>query len=84
MAGQLTIKQPTLLLDVSPAPKGTPVPDDGSLPDRGTVEHTLVDTALKPFLDEVAEQRSKEVDTIARHMEISLGELIHRQNLIKR
>ena len=63
------------------APKGTSVPDDGSLPDRATVEHTLVDTALKPFLDEVAAQRAKEVDTISRHMEISLGELINRQNL---
>jgi superfamily II DNA or RNA helicase len=81
MDGQLTIKQPTLLLDISPAPKGTSVPDDASLPDRATVEHKLVDTALKPFLDEVAAQRAKEVDTISHHMEISLGELINRQNL---
>jgi Protein NO VEIN, C-terminal len=68
-------------LDISPAPKGTSVPDDGNLPDRGAVEHKLVDIALKPFLDEVAAQRAKEVDTISRHMEISLGELINRQNL---
>jgi hypothetical protein len=81
MDGKLTIKQPTLLLDISPAPKGTPVPDDGSLPERAAVEHALVDAALKPFLDEVAAQRAKEVDTISRHMEISLGELINRQNL---
>ena len=79
--GQLTIKQPTLLLDISPAPKGTSVPYDGHLPDRAAVEHYLVETALKPFLREVAAQRDKEVDTISRHMEISLGELIHRQNL---
>jgi hypothetical protein len=81
MDGELTIKQPTLLLDISPAPKGTAVPDDSGLPDRAAVEHRLVDTALKPFLDEVAAQRAKEVDTISRHMEISLGELINRQNL---
>jgi hypothetical protein len=36
---------------------------------------------LKSFLGETAAQRDKEVDTISRHMEISLGELIHRQNL---
>ncbi len=81
MDGQLTMKQPTLLLDISPAPKGTPVPDDSTLADRATVERTLIETALQPFLDEVAAQRAKEVDTISRHMEISLGELINRQNL---
>jgi superfamily II DNA or RNA helicase len=79
--GSLTIKQPTIVLDVSPAPKGTPVPDDNNLPDRASVERALIENALKPFLDEVAAQRAKEVDTISRHMEISLGELIHRQNL---
>jgi hypothetical protein len=81
MDGQLTMKQPTLLLDISPAPKSTPVPDDSSLADRATVERTLIEAALQPFLDEVASQRAKEVDTISRHMEISLGELINRQNL---
>lgn len=79
--GQLAVRQPTLLLDISPAPKGTPVPDDTTLPDRAAVEHALVDMALKPFLEDVTVEREKEVDTILRHMEISLGELIHRQNL---
>jgi hypothetical protein len=51
------------------------------LPDCGAVEHALVESALKPFLAEVTAQREREVDTISRHMEISLGELIHRQNL---
>ena len=79
--GQFAMRQPTLLLDISPAPKGTPVPNDDLLPDRAAVEHALVDSALKPFLAEIAAQRDKEVSTISRHMEISLGELIHRQNL---
>jgi hypothetical protein len=79
--GQLVMRQPTLLLDVSPAPKGTPAPDDSHLPDRGAVEHALVESALRPFLNEVTAQREKEVNTISRHMEISLGELINRQNL---
>jgi hypothetical protein len=80
-SGDLAIRQPTLLLDVSPAPKGTLVPDGSRLPDRAGVERALVDLALKSFLAETAAQRDKEVDTISRHMEISLGELIHRQNL---
>jgi superfamily II DNA or RNA helicase len=79
--GQMTIKQPTLLLDISPAPKGTKVPDGDDLPDRSASERTLIETALKPFLSEISAQRAKEVDTISRHMEISLGELINRQNL---
>ena len=81
MNGDLFVKQPTLLLDLSLAPKGTPVPDDNRLPDRASVEQQLVDSSLRPFLEEVAADRAKQVDTISRHMEISLGELIHRQNL---
>jgi hypothetical protein len=37
--------------------------------------------ALEPFLAEVAAQREKEIQTVAHHLEISLNELIHRQNL---
>jgi superfamily II DNA or RNA helicase len=80
-SGEFAIRQPTLLLDISSAPKGIAVPEDGHLPDRTAVEGALVDLALNPFLTEVAAQREKEVATISRHMEISLGELIHRQNL---
>jgi hypothetical protein len=40
-----------------------------------------VTEALQPFLAEVASGRQKEIDTISRHLEISLNELIHRQNL---
>lgn len=80
-AGDMLVRQPTLFLDISPAPMDTPVPTDNHLPDRGAVEQSLVESALQPFLTEVASQRDKEVDTVSRHMEISLGELIHRQNL---
>jgi hypothetical protein len=79
--GEMLVRQESLFLEISPAPKGTSVPSDGHLPDRAAVEHYLVQSALQPFLTEVAAQRNKEVDTISRHMEISLGELIHRQNL---
>ena len=46
-AGDMLVRQPTLLLDISSAPKGTPVPSDGHLPDRGAVEHALVESALQ-------------------------------------
>ena len=49
--------------------------------DQTSLEHFLVQEALEPFLAEIAAQRGKEIQTVAHHMEISLNELIHRQNL---
>jgi hypothetical protein len=80
-AGALTIRQPTYLAELALAPAGTPVPEDGPMPDRARVEQALVENALNPFLVEIADQRTREVETIAQHLEISLGELIHRANL---
>jgi len=78
--GTLTVRQPTLLLDLVTAPQGTQVPD-GAGKDQTSLEHFLVQEALEPFLAEVATQRAKEIQTVAHHLEISLNELIHRQNL---
>jgi superfamily II DNA or RNA helicase len=81
MDGTMAVRQPTLFLDVVPAPTGTQPPEGAGLPGREQAEHTLIVQALQPFLDEVSAQRAQEIDTITRHMEISLNELIHRQNL---
>jgi superfamily II DNA or RNA helicase len=81
VGGALSLRQPTLLLDLNPAPKGTAVPTGDGLPDRPAVERELVESGLRPFLLEVIAERARELDTVARHVEISLNELIHRQNL---
>jgi superfamily II DNA or RNA helicase len=81
MTGTLTIRQPTIFLEFSLAPPGTAVPEAAGLPGRDRVEQALVEQALQPFLQEVSAQRTREIETIARHLEISLNELIHRQNL---
>jgi superfamily II DNA or RNA helicase len=78
--GTLTVRQPTLLLDLVPAPKGTAVPIETGA-DRISIEHFLVQQALVPFLTEVTAQREKEIQTVTRHLELSLNELILRQNL---
>ena len=78
---QLTIKQPTVLQDLSIAPKGTAVPADDNLPDRAGAEHFLIQHALVPLLAEVTAERGRETTTISNHLEISLRELLHRQNL---
>jgi SNF2 family DNA or RNA helicase len=79
--GNLLMRQPTIFLDLTTAPIGTQVPDDSHLPSRESVELALVEKALKPLLNEVRMEREKEIKTITQHMEISLNELIHRQNL---
>jgi hypothetical protein len=81
MDGTMTVRQPSIFLDLSLAPHGTEVPEDSKLPGKDLVEHNLIDQALNPFLTEMCAQREKEIDIISRHMEISLNELINRQNL---
>lgn len=81
MDGSLAVRQPTLFLDVVPAPSGTEPGIDDGLPGGDIVEQSLIEKALEPFLEEIQQTRLKEIDTISTHMEISLNELIHRQNL---
>ena len=80
-AAGLMVRQPTYLAELALAPVGTAVPGDSHMLDRARVEQALVEKALNPFLAEVAAQRTREVETIAQHLEISLGELIHRANM---
>jgi superfamily II DNA or RNA helicase len=80
-SGTMTIRQPTIFLDLALASKETHIPDGDGLPDRNAAERFLVTTALNPFLAEVAAQRGRETATIEKHLKISLNELIHRQNL---
>lgn len=80
-SGTLTIRQPTYLAELAFAPVGTSAPSDSHIPHRTHIEQVLVEKALNPFLGEIATQRAHEVEIIARHLEISLGELIHRANM---
>ena len=80
-AFSLSIRQPTIFLDLALAPQGTTIPAGDGLPDHAAAERFLIANALNPFLAEVAAQRARETATIERHLKISLNELIHRQNL---
>jgi len=77
--GTMSVRQPTLMHDLIPAPAGTAVPDGAPLPDRSAVERYLLEQALSDFLAEVAAERAREIETIRRHVEISLNELINRR-----
>jgi hypothetical protein len=78
MNGMMTIRQPTIFLGLNTANIVIQVPDDTGLPDRDMLEHTLIEQALTPFLGEIVGQRHKEIETITRHMEISLNAIIDR------
>lgn len=76
--GTLKVRQPTIFLDFTPAPEGTKAPEDSGLPGKDEVECALVEQALEPFLIEVRGEREKEIETISRHLEISLRGIIDR------
>jgi hypothetical protein len=78
--GSMDLKQPTYLLDLMAAPPGAAVPDNVVL-DDAIAERFVVAEALQPFLAEIVKERTREIETITRHMEISLNELINRQQL---
>jgi len=79
--GELSVRQPTIFLDLTVAPKGAAAPSADGLPTRPQREQALTEECLLGFLAEVAAERKRETETIRRHIEISLNELIHRQNL---
>ncbi len=78
MDGTMTVKQPTIFLDLALAPVGVQIPEADHLPDRPQVEQKLVEQELNGFLLEVQTQRQKEIATIARHLEISLNTIIDK------
>jgi len=80
--GQMLLKEPTIFLDLIPAPRGTAVPGSEGLPSPADRERTLLEQGLRQFLDKEASNRRGQLQTIRRHVEISLNELIHRQNLL--
>lgn len=75
--GTITVRQPTVFLDLLPA-KGDAPPEVPGLPDRDALEHALVELELGRFLEEVSQERSREIAVVRRHVEISLDALIDR------
>nr|MDO8099656.1 DUF3883 domain-containing protein [Candidatus Njordarchaeota archaeon] len=79
--GRSEVRQPTIFLDLIAAPKGTEPPTTYALPQKNEVESSLYKNALIPFLDEVREERTKEIGVIKRHVTLSLNELINAKQL---
>lgn len=81
MDGSIAVRQPTLFLDLVPTDVKTAVPDGSALPGKDQIEQTLIEQVLNPLLAEVSKDRLKEIGMIAHHLEISLNEIITRENL---
>ncbi len=79
--GAVTMRQPTLFLDLIPAPTGAAAPDRAEMPDIGGLETALYQERLNDFLAEVKAEREHEIERVRQHIEISLEALIDRQNL---
>lgn len=80
--GQLSIRQPTVFLDLIPSPKGTQPPENPpcSAPSMDQLKQKLWEDALQKFQAEVSEARQKEIATIERHVNLSLTTIIDREN----
>jgi hypothetical protein len=79
--GTMSLRQPTLFLDISPTAAVAAPPNASALPALGEVESFLLERALSPFLSEVGTERARENEIVREHVEISLRELIDRQQL---
>ena len=77
--GGMTLRQPTLFLDLVPAPGQTP--PQSELAGVSDTEAFLLVDGLEPFLTEVAADRQAEVGRIAVHVELALKALIDRAQL---
>ena len=80
--GTLAIRQPTIFLDLTAPDSHVPAPSCEGWADRSVLEDYFIQHALAPMLAESTKEREREVSIISRHIEISLGEIMNRENLI--
>ena len=80
--GRASVRQPTIFLDLIPAPKGTLPPENPPMPfpSRDQLMQTLWEEALQKFQAEISTARQKEIATIEQHVRISLNTIIDREN----
>lgn len=73
--GVPTLREPGILGDFSPASSPEELPPVASIPEATSWLHKQV---LQPFIEETRQERLAEVERIAKHVELSLTELLQR------
>ncbi|NLI69741.1 MAG: DUF3883 domain-containing protein [Firmicutes bacterium] len=71
--GECHLREQNVLVNFTPAKSPGNLPDVAHAPEPLTWLH---EKALQPFLDETRAERVAEVERVARHVELSLGELL--------
>lgn len=80
-SGTMTLHEPTILHDITPATPGTKPSATLKAPARQQVEQFLYERSLKPWAVRACEDRVREIERIEKHVEISLNALIDRQQV---
>jgi len=75
--GQARSSTPTILGNLQPAESGQAPPQLAGAPE---MTGWLQESALLPFLEEVREERTAEIERIAAHVEMSLTELLAKED----
>ncbi len=73
--GTRRLREATALVDFTPAPPPAELPGVATLPEATAWLH---ENGLQPFLDEVRRERLIEVERVAKHVELSLTELLQK------
>jgi len=79
--GTLTIKEPTLFLDLISVADSPEIPSQENIPGKSATECFLIEHVAQTTLEEKTVERRREVETIRKHLEASLNELIMRQQI---
>ncbi|MGH7932886.1 MAG: helicase-related protein, partial [Candidatus Binataceae bacterium] len=75
--GETNLRDPGVLGNLTPASAPNTLPPVAQLPEPRA---WLSDHALMPFLEEIQKDRLAEVQRVARHVDLSLTELIYRED----
>ncbi len=78
--GEMSIRQPTIFLDIAVSDNHHELPDDARLPGKDRLEHFLIEAVLNKWLEENRLIRDRQVEVVRKHIDISLNALIDRQN----
>jgi len=73
--GKVHLREPALLGNFTPVDIANALPVVAHLPE---ITDYLHEYALRPFLEEVRNERLAEVERVAEHVELSLTELLHK------
>ena len=73
--GEPRLRDPQYLRNLIPAETPDPLPAAALVPEATA---WLMETTLTPFLEEIRAERSEEIERIAKHVELSLTEVLHR------